>query len=449
MTKDSTVKLTEGVIWKQLLIYAGPIVLANLFQQLYNTTNSFIVGNYINTEALSAVSATASIENLFSYFFWGFSVASSILVSHLAGSGERDRISSAIETSILVAFLLGIALTVLGELFCPLLLQASNIRADIYRPSELYIRVYMLGSVAVFLYNIIFFIIRALGDSKHPLYYLIYSCVLNIVMGVVFVKFMNLGVIGVALATVLSQLVVYILALRLLKKMLPECETNPFKIKFNLDVTKRLVKLAVPSSMQDMLIAVSTLLVQSKINLFPNTAIAGIGVALKVGWWIEMPMQGLATAEVSFVGHNLGAQKYDRLKESIRICNILGSVFSLVTAAIAFVFAGPVVSLFDKNPEVIQYGSDMIRYVAFCYIPLTWSHVYNGTCRGAGNVKVPMIIAVTTQSIIKYLMVAVGLALWFDVRVIYISTFACYTLAGIVATVYFKTSSWTEEMHLR
>ena len=449
MSKDSTVKLTEGVIWKQLLIYAGPIVLANLFQQLYNTTNSFIVGNYINTDALSAVSATASIENLFSYFFWGFSVASSILVSHLAGSGEKDRIISAIETSILVAFGLGIVLTILGELFCPLLLNASNIRADIYRPSELYIRVYMMGSVAVFLYNIIFFIIRALGDSKHPLYYLIYSCVLNIVMGVVFVKFMNLGVIGVALATVLSQLVVYILALRLLKKMLPGCETNPFKIRFNLNVTKRLFKLAVPSSMQDMLIAVSTLLVQSKINLFPNTAIAGIGVALKVGWWIEMPMQGLATAEVSFVGHNLGAKKYDRLKESIRICNILGSVFSLVTATIAFVFAGPVVSLFDKNPEVIQYGSDMIRYVAFCYIPLTWSHVYNGTCRGAGNVKVPMIIAVTTQSILKYIMVAVGLALWFDVRVIYISTFVCYALAGVVATIYFKTSSWTEEMHLR
>ena len=447
--ENTTVKLTEGVIWKQLLIFAGPIILANLFQQIYNTTNSFIVGNYVSTDALSAVSATASIENLFSYFFWGFSVASSILVSHLYGSGDQKKTCTAIETSIFMAFVIGIFLTIIGEIGADLLLSFSNIRPDIYPLAELYIRVYMLGNVAVFLYNIIFFIIRSLGDSKHPLNYLIYSCVLNILMGVVFVKYLNMGVVGVALATVLSQLVVYFMALRLLKKMLPDIETNPLKIKIDPATVKRLFALAIPSSCQDMLIAISTYLVQAKINLFPNVAIAGIGVAIKIGWWIEMPMQGLATAEVSFVGQNLGAGKYDRLKESIRICNILGAVVTLFTGTVVFLLAPQIVSLFDSDPTVIQYGTAMIRYTAYSYIPLTLSHVYNGTCRGGGNVRAPMVISVCTQAIFKYLFIAIGLAQSFDVRVIYLGTAVSYVLAGIVATIYFKTSSWTLEMHMR
>ena len=449
MDKKNNINLTEGVIWKQLLKFVWPIILANVFQQLYNITNSMIVGNYISTDALSAVSSTSSITQIASYIFYGISTAIGILVSNSFGAKDQENLKKTVETGLFLAVVGGILMTVLGELFTPQLMRFSNIRESIYHDAEVYLRIFMLGYTPVFLYNSSFFIMRSLGDSRHPLYYLMFSCLLNIVLGVVTVRYLNWGVVGVALSTVLSQVVVDIFALRSLFAMNEDFRIKLREYTVSFDYVKKMLQLGIPASIQNMLIAFSIVVVQSQINLFPNAAIAGIGVATKVAVWAQIPMQSISTIGTSYVGQNLGARKYDRVKSGIRICNIIASIITLISAIIISLNAEFFVGLFNDNPDVVLYGAKMVRFSAFSFVPLTWSHIYNGCCRGAGNMLVPMIIAVTTQCVFKYLFVVYGLKIDFNINIIYLSDALTYTLAGLAATAYFHLSPWTKKAHLR
>ncbi|MBR2702432.1 MAG: MATE family efflux transporter [Erysipelotrichaceae bacterium] len=449
MARDNKINLTEGVIWKQLLLFVWPIMVANVFQQLYNVTNSMIVGNFIDTKALSAVSATNSITQLAQFFFHGVATAAGILVSHYYGAGKKDKVKSTIETALLTSLIVGAAFTIFGELFTPLLLKISNVSPDIYQDAEAYLRVLVLENVPVLLYNVSFFIMRSFGDSKHPLYYLVFSCLVNIILGVIFVRVFHMGVIGTALATVLSQLIVDYFALALLFKLDSDIRIDLRHIQLDTHTVIRMAQLGIPASVQNMLLAISNMVVQSYVNLFPYVAIAGIGVANKVSFWVQIPMQSISTIGTNFVGQNLGAGKYDRVKNGIRLCNLIATIITVITSLLVFIFAEFFIGLFDRNPEVIRYGAAMTRWTVFSFIPLTWSHIYNGCCRGAGNVKIPMIIAVMTQCVAKYVFVKVGMANSLNINIIYLSSTVAFTLAGIFATLYFHLSSWTREAHLR
>ena len=449
MSNRKTVSLTEGDIFRQLVMFVWPIILSNLFQQIYNITNSMIVGNYMNTEALSAVSASYTISQLTSFFFYGISTATGILVANHYGAKQMDEVKSVIETALFVCLALGLGMTLCFEIFIPQLMAMTNVPAAILHDSEVYLRVFMIGNIPMFLYNVCFFIMRSMGDSKHPLYYLMVSCGLNVVFGILFVKYFRWGVAGAALATVLSQLVVDVLALNALEKLDERVQIDLLHLHPQKEYAKRMLELGIPAAVQNMLIAFSTLVVQSYINLFSTEFIAGLGVATKVAAWVQIPMQSISTIGTNFVGQNLGAQKYDRLQKGITMCNQIATGITIVCAAFVFVNAEFFVSLFNKNPEVIRYGAVMTRYTVFSYVPLTWSHIYNGCCRGAGNVKIPMIIAVLCQCVFKYVFVTIGLKIAFNVNIIYLSTALSFTLAGIVATMYFYMSPWTKKAHLR
>lgn len=449
MAKDNKINLTEGVIWKQLLLFVWPITVANIFQQLYNITNSMIVGNFIDTKALSAVSSTQSITQLASFFFYGVATAAGILVSHYYGAGNKEKVKLTIETALMASLIVGFRFTVFGELFTPFLLRISNVNPDIYKDAEAYLRVLVLENVPVLLYNVSFFIMRSFGDSKHPLYYLIFSCTVNIILGILFVRVFHLGVIGTALATVVSQLIVDYFALSSLLKLDSEIRLDYRHIRLDPQTALRMAQLGIPAAVQNMLLAFSNMVVQSYVNLFPNEAIAGIGVANKVSSWVQIPMQSISTIGTNFVGQNLGAQKYDRVKKGIKLCNIIATIITIVTSSLVFIFAEFFISMFDKNPEVIRYGAAMTRWTVFSFIPLTWSHIYNGCCRGAGNVKIPMVIAVMTQCVAKYVFVKIGMADSLNINIIYMSSALAFTLAGITATRYFYLSSWTKEARLR
>ena len=207
--------------------------------------------------------------------------------------------------------------------------------------------------------------------------------------------------------------------------------------------------LGIPAAFQNILIALSEFTVQSYINMFSNEFIAGIGVASKVSLWVHMPMHAVSTVATSYVGQNLGAGKYERVKEGIRFCLRFAMAMTVVLAAIFFVFAPFMVSLFDRNPEVIRYGSIQTRLNVLSYIPLTWSHIYNGCCRGAGNVKAPMIIAVFSQCIVRFIFVTVGLKLYFSEIILYLSAPLAWSLAGVLALIYFHASKYTKEAQLR
>lgn len=449
MQNKKTVSLTEGDIFRQLVMFVWPIILSNLFQQIYNITNSMIVGNYMDTAALSAVSASYTISQLTSFFFYGISTACGILVANYYGARQMEKVRSVIETALFVCLALGLGMTLCFELLIPQLMAMTNVPAGILHNAEVYLRVFMIGNIPMFLYNVVFFIMRSMGDSKHPLYYLMTSCGLNIVFGILFVKYLRWGVAGAALATVLSQLAVDFLALNALQKLDEHVRVDLFHLHPQKEYAKRMLELGIPAAVQNMLIAFSTLVVQSYINMFPNEVIAGLGVATKVAAWVQIPMQSISTIGTNFVGQNLGAEKYDRVHQGIRMCNIIASGITVVCALFVFVNAEFFVSLFNQDPDVIRYGAIMTRYTVFSYVPLTWSHIYNGCCRGAGNVKIPMIIAVMCQCVFKYIFVTIGLKISFDINIIYLSTALSFTLAGVVATLYFYLSPWTKKAHLR
>ena len=449
MDKKRIVDLTEGEIWKQLLKFVWPILVANIFQQLYNITNSMIVGNLMDTNALGAVSAAGSISILTGYFFYGIATAAGILVSNYFGSKDSANVQKTVQTSLIFAVGLGILLTVLGELFVPALLKYVNVRESIYRNAEIYMRIFLIGVTFQFIYNMSFFIMRSIGDSRHPLFFLIISCIVNICLGYSFVKWFHMGVAGVAWATNIAQLLVDILALNALFRMDNSFRVDLRNISLDMHIVKRLLSLGIPASLQNMLIGISNVVVSSYVNLFSNQFIAGIGVAEKVANWAQIPMQAISTIGTNYVGQNMGARKYDRVQKGIRMCILIGTAITLVCALAIFFNAEFFVGLFDRDPEVVKYGAAMTRYTVFAFVPLTWSHIYNGSCRGAGNVRIPMIVAVFTQCVCRYVFVYFGLKVMFDERIIYMSSAVVFTLAGICAALYFNFSKWTKEAHLR
>ncbi|MBR5048852.1 MAG: MATE family efflux transporter [Erysipelotrichaceae bacterium] len=449
MAQEKRIDLTEGPIGKQLLRFVWPIIIANVFQQIYNITNSLIVGNYIDTEALSAVSATNSITIITQYFYFGFSTATSILVANYYGAGRKDKVKKAIETAFMVGITVGILFFGLLELCTPLLMRISNIDASIYQNAERYLRVYVIGDTPMMIYNICFFIMRSMGDSRTPTRYLIVSCLINLVLGIVFVGFMHMGVIGVALATTIAQLIIAVMAVIRVLHLDEEIKIDLLHMQPDTSMIRSMFTLGIPAAFQNILIALSEFTVQSYINMFSNEFIAGIGVASKVSLWVHMPMHAVSTVATSYVGQNLGAGKYERVKEGIRFCLRFAMAMTVVLAAIFFVFAPFMVSLFDRNPEVIRYGSIQTRLNVLSYIPLTWSHIYNGCCRGAGNVKAPMIIAVFSQCIVRFIFVTVGLKLYFSEIILYLSAPLAWSLAGVLALIYFHASKYTKEAQLR
>ncbi len=448
MDRKKRLDLTQGVIWKQLLIFVWPVFISQIFQRMYDITNQLIVGNFVSRDALSAVSSVSSITQIFSMFFSGISLGAGIVVARFYGAKKTERIKSVIETSLMFTLVGGLLSTVAIELLLPLLLKAINVNASLYDTAQLYLRVYVLGNAAVFTYNMCFHILRSIGDTTHPLYYLMLSSVVNITLGILFVRVFHLSVVGTALATIIAQFLVDILCIRLMLNN----ETLNVSLKnarFDWPIFREICKIGIPAGIQNMLFSVSHILIQAYINMFDNAAIAGIGVAEKVSGWTQIPLSSINTINTAYIGQNYGAGKYDRVQQEIKVAVFITTLVTVFTATIVFINAPFFVGMFNKDADVIRYGSDMVRYVVYSYIGIGISHIYNGACRATGNVRVPLIIAVFSQAIVKYAVVAIWLSISFDVRAIYVSTAAGSICAGILAALYFHTSSWTKENRLR
>ncbi len=443
-----SVLLTEGNIRKQILAFSWPVFLSMIFSELYNITNSMIVGNYVSLEALSAVSACTWICNIFNYTFYGLGMGAGILIARYYGAGDVKNLKRSLDTSVAFALVGGVALTILSETFLPFLMKLCNIGPDLYANALSYLRVYLIGNTAVLTSQMCFFILKSFGDTKHQFYYSVISSIINIILGLIFVRVFHMNVIGTALATIISQYATDYLALRLMFHY----DGINFDIR-NMDLSLKVVAdiciLGIPAGFQNMLIAISSVMVQSFINRFPNEVIAGIGVAEKVGNWAQLASVSISSATMSMVAQNMGAEKYDRVQESIRESAILSSFFTVLSIALIMALAPWLVGRFNESPEVIYYGTRMIRFSNFGMFFASLSHVYNGANRGAGNVRIPMYIAIFSQCICKYLFVWLGLMFFYDVHVLYLGTAFGFVLAGTMATLYFYRSQWTLEHQLR
>ena len=446
--RNNSLDLTQGQPGTQILKFVWPVLLASLFQQLYNMSNQFIVGNYVNEDTLSAVSACSVITGIFIQMFSGLGLGVGVVVSNCFGAKNYEKLRDVVRSSVLLSFVGGLIIVLISELSLPLLMKMININDVLYPIAEAYLRVYVLGSVAVLSYNIFFYIMRSIGDTKHPLYYLIISSVLNITLGILFVRVLHINVIGTALATIIAQFVVDILCFRLIQnnEML-RMDFSHFRIDW--PAIKEVLRLGIPAGIQNTLVGFSGVVIQSYTNLFPNTVIAGVGVGQRVASYAQVPLHAIQTAATSFVGQNYGAKKYERVRHGVSYCLMMSNIVSIVLSTIIFIFARPLVSMFNRNPEIVLYGSEMVRYTVFSSVFIGWSHIYNGACRGAGNVREPLFIAVFSQFVVRYVFVTVAFKIAFSVINVYLANAVGSVVAGILAFLYFHLSKWTKENHLR
>ncbi len=385
--------ITQGSIIKPLLWFFFPILIGTFFQQLYNTVDALIVGNFLGKEALAAVGGTTSTYlNLYIGFFVGLSAGATVLISQYFGSNDHKAINKTVHTAITLAVVLGIILTIVGMFTARSSLLLLNVPLEILDLSLEYIYVYFIGMTIVLIYNMGCAILRAVGDSKRPLYFLIVSCIVNIILDILFVYIFNMGVMGAAIATVIAQLVSTILVILALMKSEGPLHFSFRQLTFDLSIVKDIIKIGLPAAIESVLYSLSNLLIAWRINDFGVDVIAANTAYGKIDAIFWMALQAFNISITTFVGQNYGAQKMDRVKKGINRWLLLALGVSLSLSLIMCLFAPNLLSIFNSDAEVIKIGQNIIMWIApfwFTYVPV---EIIAGGLRGMGNTLIPTII---------------------------------------------------------
>lgn len=392
-TKNSDINLmTEGDIPRTVLRYALPIFIGYLFQQLYNTADALIVGNLVGSKALAAVTSTGSITFMAIGFFLGFSVGAGIVIARHIGAGDHEQTGRAVHTTVAMGLLFSVLLSLLGVLLTAPVLRLMGTPDDVFGDAALYLRIYFGGSTGFILYNTFVGILQASGDSRHPLYYLIFSSLLNIVLDIFFIIVFGMGVDGAAAATVISQCVAALLAFRRLYRRNDIIRIRLRDIGFDRSNLSEIVRFGIPTAVQNCVIDLSNMLIQSYINSFSSSAMAGIGAYSKVEGFAFLPVTAFSMAMSTFISQNLGAGKHSRIHQGARFGLFWSVVIIEAIGVITFVFAPGLVAAFSRDPEVIAFGVLRARICALFYCLLGFSHVSSAVMRGLGKPIMPMLV---------------------------------------------------------
>ena len=440
--KASATLLTEGPIGRKILAFAFPLFLGNLFQQLYNTADSLIVGNFIGSDALAAVSSSGSLIFLLVGFFNGISVGAGVVIARFFGARDKDGEERSVHTTVAFGLAAGVLLTVFGILFTPFILRLMGTPADVLPSSILYFRIYFCGSLAFVMYNICVGILQSVGDSKHPLYYLIFSSVVNVVLDLLFVAVLHLGVGSAALATVISQFLSAGLCFLRLTHIQEEYRIVIRRIRFDLPMLKQVIQNGLPTGLQNSIIAFANVVVQSNINAFGKMAVAGCGSYSKIEGFGFLPINCFTMALTTFISQNLGARQYDRAKKGARfgiLCSI--SIAELVGILI-YLFSPALIALFNDDPQVVAYGVTQARTVTLFYFLLAYSHCLAAIFRGAGRSAVPMTVMLVCWCIIRVTYITIIVKFVPVINVIFWAYPLTWSLSSIIFTIYFFKSDW-------
>lgn len=435
--------LTEGVIWKKIVGFAIPLFLGNLFQQLYNTADSLIVGNFLGSDALAAVSSSGSLIFLLVGFFNGIAVGAGVVIARYFGARRQQELQDAIHTTVGFGIISGVLLTVIGLIMAPKILIWMKTPADVLPNSILYFRVYFLGSLAFVLYNNFVGIMQAVGDSRHPLYYLIVSSVLNIVLDLIFVGVFRFGVGAAALATIISQFTSAGLCLyRLTRKSPEEYRVHIRKIRLHKRMLRQIISNGLPTGIQNSVISIANVVVQSNINSFGKMAVAGCGAYSKIEGFGFLPITCFSMSLTTFISQNLGAKKLDRVKKGAKF-GVLTSLILAEMVGIIIYFAIPVlISGFNSDPGVISFGVRQAHTVTLFYFLLAYSHCMAGLFRGAGKAVVPMCVMLVCWCIIRVIYITVATNFIPEIEVVFWAYPLTWTLSSISFTIYYLKSNW-------
>ena len=394
--KTTARDMTSGPILRHLVLFALPLMLGNVFQMLYNTVDSIIVGNFVSKQALAAVGSTTPIVNMMVFFFNGFSVGAGVVIGRSFGARDMKKLHTAVQTTMAATFVISLLFTLLGVAAVRPLLRLMNTPADVFEDAVLYLRIYIGGISGLLVYNMGSGVLRAVGDSTRPLYFLILTSLLNIALDLFFVLALKMGVAGVAVATILSQFISAALVLLLLTRTRDIYRLQWRELRIDFPTLRRIFSVGMPAALQSILTAFSNVFVQGYINFFGSDVMAGWGSYNKLDQFILLPMQSMAMAATTFVSQNSGAGDEKRSHQgTVTAILLTGSVMGLIAAAL-FIWAPGAVRLFSPDADVIRYGVMFIRTNVFFLLFNCVNHVLAGSLRGRGDARGPMIIMLTS-----------------------------------------------------
>ncbi len=434
--------LIKGPIAKSIFMFAIPLLIGNLFQQLYNTVDAYVVGNYVGKEALAAVGAASPILNMMIGFFMGLATGAGVIIAQYFGAEDQVKLKKSIHTSIALTLVMSVVITVVGVCATDWILTMVKIPSDVFNEASLYLRIYFGGVTFSLIYNMGAGILRAIGDSKRPLYFLVVGCLVNIVLDFVFVKFLNMGVAGAGYATLIAQAVCALLVAGLLLKTNRSHKVYIKDIRFDKEILKSIIKIGIPTAVQNSIVSLSNVVVQSYVNAFGSSVVAGYSASIRIDGFIHLPLQSFSMAVTTFVGQNIGAKNYDRVKKGAKTTLIMTLAVIISMSVILFSFGREFIAFFNQDPEVIEVGWIMVSLFAPFYCSLPFVQVTSGVLRGAGKSTVPMYIMTFNFVILRQIYLAVITQLTSEVKYVFMAWPVTWVVCAIMFMIYYYKVNW-------
>ena len=434
--------LTEGPIWKAILLFALPVFLGNIFQQLYNAFDAWCVGNFIGDDALAAVSSSGSLIFMMVSFFYGVAMGAGVVIAREYGAKQYGAMGKSIHTAIAAGLVAGVILTVAGVALTPTILRWMGTPEEVLPQSIQYFRCYFYGALFTVMYNMFVGILHAVGDSRHPLYYLIFSTLLNIGLDLLFVAVFHWGVGSAAIATVISQGVSALLCFLHLLRVDAPYKVGIRQIAIDKKSLVDIIRYGLPSGVQNSVISIANVVVQSNINSFGRFAMAGCGSYSKLEGFAFLPVTCFTQALSTFVGQNLGARKYDRVKKGVAFGIGCSCLIAEVIGLLSYLFAPQMIGLFSSTPEAIAFGVAHMRTICLFYCLLAFSHCIASILRGAGKATVPMITMLICWCLIRVSYITIAVKLVNRLTTVSWAYPITWTLSSIVFLIYFLKADW-------
>lgn len=434
--------MTEGNVKKLILQFAIPIFFSQLFQQLYNTADSLIVGRFLGKGPLAAVSSSGPLIFLLVSFFTGTAAGAGVVISRYFGAKDEERVKRAVHTNVAFGLVAGLVVTVIGVIFTPSILKLMRTDPSVLPDSIAYFRYYFLGVLANVMYNIFTSIMNAVGDSRRPMIYLIGSSVLNILLDLLFIGVFRMGVAWAAIATTISQLVSALLCLKRLLRKGTVYQISFRQVRFHNDMLREILKYGLPTGVQNSVIGLANVILQSNVNSFGEDAMAGYGAYVKLEGFAFLPITCFSMAMTTFIGQNLGAGNYGRAKEGARFGIVMALVLAETIGVIMFLAVPQLVAMFNADPEVVRLGTKQGRTEALFYFLLAFSHIIAGICRGAGKGIVPMIIMLSVWCVFRIAYITVMMHIVHDIGLIYWAYPLTWGISSVIYLVYYVKSDW-------
>mgnify|MGYP000089347307 CR=1 FL=1 len=426
--------ITEGVIWKQLLLFFFPILFGTFFQQLYNTIDAVIVGRFVGKEALAAVGGpTGTLINLLIGFFIGLSSGATVIISQFYGAKEEEHVSRSVHTAITFSIVTGIVFTFIGILGAPFALKSMGTPDDILPYAVSFIRVYFIGITANLIYNMGAGILRAIGDSKRPLYFLIASCFTNVILDILLVVYIPLGVKGAAIATILSQLLSAVLVLRLLIRTKECYRLIPKALRIDPHMLRRMIRIGFPAGLQSAMYSLSNIIIQASINTLGTDTIAAWTAYGKIDSVFFTIVSAFGISITTFVGQNYGAGKKDRVYKGIRVCMAMCFTASIALSMLLYTFGSHIFLFFTPDSDVIAIGTQILRYLAPVYITYICVEILSGSLRGTGDCWIPMLLTCVGVCVLRVLWVLIAVPVHRNIKTVIFS----YPMTWITTSIFF------------